>query len=271
MSSDAASDAGSDVASAEQSVHLGLDLPLSADLFTLGLPGLAGLAPLSAGPSAAEPQAPPSEGIEPSADPRPESGVPVAAAAGLVGLDLLLAMAVEGRKADHASEDPEGDGSSDALIPRDPQRLLQWWQQLDQALGQRLLNLSHALNGLLVRTGLSRALLPMALLDAVVHGQMDALPAPANLVRLPLPLPLPADNPMEPSDAVMAVLLRPSDLEFESPPLRTCRQRLERHRRQMRRMAQHHRDWQRRRRSIQAQLLWEKDINGTSPPSNRNV
>ena len=40
----------------------------------------------------------------------------------------------------------------------------------------------------MLRLGLAQGLLPMNLLDAVLDGQVEVLPAPANLLRLPLPL-----------------------------------------------------------------------------------
>ena len=72
-------------------------------------------------------------------------------------------------------------------------------------------------------------------------------------------------------ETVIGILVRPSDLEFELPPLRTCRQRLEQHRRELRRMAQQFRDWQRRHQSIQAQMLWETDLERTLHQQDENA
>lgn len=271
----------------EQSIDLGLELPISADLFTHGLAGLAGFAPLE--PSgvqrdAADDDAPPSSPPERTLDagdpghslgdastPHDQGDLSVAA---VHGMEALLALASAGADLMVAISDgigAEEANSEDRLLPSDPEALLRWWHQLDQALIHRLRTLSHALNGLLVRCGLSRTLLPVPLLDAVINGQLGALPAPANLVRVQIPMPRSGGTAMDHQETVIGVLLRPSDLEFEHPPLRICRQRLEQHRRDVRRMAQHHRDWQRRLQSIQAQMLWENDINRTPNPPDRSA
>lgn len=249
------------------SIHLGLDLPLSADLFNRGVPGLAGLNPSSPIPDPQDPDANEadrapdgapglnhpdgsSEGGE-----RPDSGPDGAFAA----METLMALAAETLEAfpfADALDSVDSNGPVGSLLPHDPQRLLQWWHEVDLALRHRLRNLSHALNVVLVREGMSQALLPVPLLEAVLAGQVEAMAAPANLLRVGLPNPARPDRLAE----VFGVLLRQADLEFELPRLRTCRHRLEQHRRQVRRMAQHHRHWQRRRQSIQAQMLWEKDI-----------
>lgn len=233
---------------APQSIHLGLELPLSADLFTRGVPGLVGLNPM--GPALEEPEPDPGPSAQGSAA-DPASGFPA--------MEAFLALAAETLQ---GFAPPEAIDSTDlalpsgSLLPDDPQRLLHWWHQLDLALRHRLRNLSHAVNVVLVRDGLSQALLPIPLLEAVLGGQVEAMPAPANLLRVALPNPAQSERPAE----LLGVLIRQGDLEFELPRLRTCRQRLEQHRRRVRRMAQHHRHWQRRRQSIQAQLLWENDI-----------
>ena len=237
----------------EHSIHLGLDLPLSADLFTRGVPGLAGLNPL--GPIPDGQDADPNEEGPSGGSDRPDSSQ----AAGFPAMETLLALAADSLEAfvsADAIDSAESEGMVGSLLPHDPHRLMQWWHQVDLALRHRLRNLSHALNVVLVREGLSHALVPVPLLEAVLGGQVEAMSAPANLLRVGLPNPVRPDRIAE----VFGVLLRQADLEFELPRLRTCRQRLEQHRRQVRRMAQHHRHWQCRRQSIQAQMLWEKDI-----------
>jgi len=106
----------------------------------------------------------------------------------------------------------------------------------------------------------------MSLLDAVLEGQLEALPAPANLLRLPLPLPedhaLASAMPAE----VMALLLRTGDLEFEQPRLRSCRKRLEQRRRALRTMAKRYGSWQRRLQGLAAEQQWFQD--SAPPPPN---
>ena len=64
---------------------------------------------------------------------------------------------------------------------------------------------------------------------------------------------------------LVALLLRPTDLEFETPSLRVCRRRLEQNRSRLRTMAQRHRYWQRRVQALEAERQWFQD----SPPTSR--
>ena len=181
---------------------------------------------------------------------------------------------------DEDSEDgPEEDASDEAQggaepeledslwqagrLPDDPERVLRWMDGMELALARRLRNLSHAINVELLRGGVSRSLLPVSLLDAVLAGQLETMAAPANLMRLPLPFP----GARGPQAQTLAVLLRPTDLELEEPRLRTCRRRLQQHRQEVRRMAQQFRRLQRRLRIHQAEQLWLQDIRPPSIPT----
>ncbi len=148
-------------------------------------------------------------------------------------------------------------------LPEDPELVLRWMDGMELALGRRLRNLSHAINVELLRGGVSRSLLPVSLLDAVLDGQLETMAAPANLMRLPLPF----GASRSPQAHTMAVLLRPVELELEEPRLRTCRRRLQQHRQEVRRMAQQFRRLQRRLRIHQAEQLWLQDIRPPSIPS----
>ena len=150
------------------------------------------------------------------------------------------------------------------VLPTDPAVLLTWIAGFEAALTRRLRNLSHALNVDLLRLGITRTLLPVSLLDAALSGQLETLEAPANLLRLPLPFG-PAEGPSRLE--AMALLLRTADLELELPKLRTCRSRIQQHRQQVRRMAQHYRRIQRRVQALEAEQLWLQDINPAMPPS----
>lgn len=165
-------------------------------------------------------------------------------------------------------EEPEDGPEEDSLwqagrLPEDPERVLRWMDGMELALGRRLRNLSHAVNVELLRGGVSRSLLPVSLLDAVLAGQLETMAAPANLMRLPLPFP----GARAPQAQTLAVLLRPTDLELEEPRLRTCRRRLQQHRQEVRRMAQQFRRLQRRLRIHQAEQLWLQDIRPPSIPN----
>ena len=282
-------------ASPPGSIQLGMDLPVSADLFDAGIPGLAR-------PSSDSPAEPAS----PSAQAAP-SLEPTTAEAELQLLQSLFQMASAGLAQeplpadDHADQPlPAGQSPSaaasatasgsasgsaqDALaaldpelppdprvtassLPRDPLLQWSWWAHFDRALSRRLRNLSHAVNVEMMRLGLAQGLLPLNLLDAVLEGQVEALPAPANLLRLPLPLPGGGGVPA----SVLTLLLRPGDLEFEQPRLRTCRRRLEQRRRELRTMARRYRVWQRRVVGLEAEQQWFRDSaqhqNPPLPPS----
>ncbi|MGB7564119.1 MAG: hypothetical protein WBM08_05125 [Prochlorococcaceae cyanobacterium] len=149
------------------------------------------------------------------------------------------------------------------LLPSDPMQLLGWWQALDFALQRRLRNLSHALNVDLLRLRLTRSLMPVNLLEAVLQGQIDPKPAPANLLRLQLPF-ASAVGGMQLE--TLGLLLRCGDLEFDMPPLRTCRKRLEQQRQELRKMAQRHRHWQRRLHALEAEQQWLQDDGQVNPP-----
>jgi len=144
-----------------------------------------------------------------------------------------------------------------AHLPRDPVALLLWLDGFERAIAQRLRNLSHALNVELLRQGVSRSLLPVTLLDAALKGHLEPLSAPPNVLRVPLPFGSP-DGPA--SLEAGAVLLRLGDLEMEQPKLRTCRSRVQQHRQDLRRMAQHYRRLERRLQSLEAEQLWLQDI-----------
>jgi len=189
---------------------------------------------------------------------------------GAIPLDLLRQAGGLGPAPDLA-----GWQSQDSLMPQDAPSLLAWWEALDGALQRRLRNLSNAVNGELLRLGITRSPLPIALLDAVLKGQLDPQPAPANLVRLQMPFG--GDSPASPGGDgpgafplggpldLVALLLRPTDLEFETPSLRVCRRRLEQNRSRLRTMAQRHRYWQRRVQALEAERQWFQD----SPPTSR--
>jgi hypothetical protein len=277
-SPDAPSEAAS-VSSAEASavsgasVHLSLDLPVSADLFDRGLPGLA------RPPAALEPPTTDQPEAEPSSADQPTSEQELLQSLFQMAAEGLQLGAIEGQEPPSESDAAATDDASTDLtteattllaapgdldprvtastLPRDPVLQLRWWTHFDRALRRRLRNLSHAVNVEMLRLGLAQGLLPINLLDAVLDGQVEALPAPANLLRLPLPLGQ-VLGPNAPSE-VLTLLLRSSDLEYEQPRLRTCRKRLEQRRRALRTMAKRYRSWQRRLSALEAEDQWFQD------------
>ncbi|MCT0219178.1 hypothetical protein KQ304_09225 [Synechococcus sp. CS-1329] len=288
---------------AEGSIRLGLNLPLTAELFSAGLPSLAGLTNLvdSAEDAAGvfgddhtgededleESELEGAEGLEDfganetddadEADNADEDGegaqdgdddptdilrallvmaVPPEQRDRVRGPDRPLAESAAGSLADGSGG---GDGDQ-RLVPQQPLELLEWWKALDLALQRRLRNLSHAVNLDLIKLGLTRSLLPLSLLDAVLEGDLEALPAPANLLRIQLPFGSP-ETPVQVQ--ALGLLLRTSDLEYEQPRLRTCRKRLEQRRASVRKMAQQYRHWQRRARALEAEQQWMQDSQST--------
>ena len=160
---------------------------------------------------------------------------------------------------DQAADSPWRDGQ----LPRDPTTLLRWLDGIEQALLRRLRNLSHALNVELLRVGISRGLLPVSLLDAVLEGQVDTMASPSNVLHLQLPFSL---RPGMAEVHALAILLRPVDLEMDEPRLRTCRRRLLQQRQELRRMAHQFRRLQRRLQAHEAERLWLQDIRNCRPP-----
>ena len=160
---------------------------------------------------------------------------------------------------DQAADSPWRDGQ----LPRDPITLLRWLDGIEQALLRRLRNLSHALNVELLRVGISRGLLPVSLLDAVLEGQVDTMASPSNVLHLQLPFSL---RPGMAEVHALAILLRPVDLEMDEPRLRTCRRRLLQQRQELRRMAHQFRRLQRRLQAHEAERLWLQDIRNSRPP-----
>ena len=244
-----------------QSVNLSLDLPLAADLFDTGVPGL---------PSLSQHQRPSEETTPP-----PESAPPEGELALLQSLFTMASETLSAAAPDSSDEEDDGETSGGSAfasssvevtrsqLPKDPLLQVRWWAHFDRALRRRLRNLSHAINVEMMRVGLAQGLLPLNLLDAVLDGQVEALPAPANVLRMALPLSL---NPVAPASApteVLTLLLRSGDLEFEQPRLRTCRQRLEQRRRTLRTMAKRYRTWQRRVSALEAEQQWFQD---SAPP-----
>lgn len=147
--------------------------------------------------------------------------------------------------------------TGDHLFPREPHKLLQCWDRLEEGLARRLRNLSHAINAELMRCRFSTRLLPLPLLQAVLDGQVDTQPAPANLVTLAVPVPSPHGSAVLETHAV---LLRCSDLEESLPRLKQWRRRLDERRQQLQRMARQHRYWSDRAQSMEVEQAWTRDM-----------
>ena len=149
------------------------------------------------------------------------------------------------------------------LLPEMPDALLQWMDGLDQALSRRLRNLSHAVNVQMLRCGLAGTLLPVNLLEAVLRGQVETQSTATNLLRLRLPM---AMGDVEQGVDVLCLLLRTSELEFDSHRLRRIRRRLHAHQRDLLTMVRQQRHWQRRRLDLEARSHWQSPTGPKSHP-----
>lgn len=223
-------------------------------------------------------QAPPESRSRPHASPAPvplpESQPSHDAVDGAIQGDLDVLRSLF-ELAGEALEQPAGDGSlvgrssaanaddgQDNLLPTMPVALLQWMEAMDLALSRRLRNLSHAVNVQLLRSGLAQALLPVNLLEAVLIGQMETQASPSNLLRLQLPL---AMGDLGPGMDVLCVLVRSSELEFDSYRLRRCRRRLRDQHQELLKMVRQQRHWERRCLDREARTPWQTPPDPKTP------
>jgi hypothetical protein len=158
-----------------------------------------------------------------------------------------------------APSSPSSEGD-DHLLPTRPDALLHWMQSMDLALSRRLRNLSHAVNVQMLRAGLAQALLPITLLEAVQRGQMETQPTASNVLRIRMPL---AMGELEPGMDVFSILIRTSELEFDSHRLRRCRNRLRQHHHDLTKMVGQQRHWERRSLDREARTHWQTPPDST--------
>ena len=223
-------------------------------------------------------QAPPESRSRPHASPapvpQPESQPSHDAVDGAIQGDLDVLRSLF-ELAGEALEQPSSPGSSvggssgsnpiegeNNLLPTMPVALLQWMDSMDLALSRRLRNLSHAVNVQLLRSGLAQALLPVNLLETVLIGQMETQASPSNLLRLQLPL---AMGDLGPGMDVLCVLVRSSELEFDSFRLRRCRRRLRDQHQELLKMVRQQRHWERRCLDREARTHWQTPPDPKSP------
>ena len=209
---------------------------------------------------------------EPTPQPEPQPSSDSGDGAIQGDLDVLRSLF---ELAGEALEQPSSPGSSvggssgsnpiegeNNLLPTMPVALLQWMDSMDLALSRRLRNLSHAVNVQLLRSGLAQALLPVNLLETVLIGQMETQASPSNLLRLQLPL---AMGDLGPGMDVLCVLVRSSELEFDSFRLRRCRRRLRDQHQELLKMVRQQRHWERRCLDREARTPWQTPPDPKSP------
>ncbi|KKZ11879.1 MAG: hypothetical protein TE42_06595 [Candidatus Synechococcus spongiarum SP3] len=160
-------------------------------------------------------------------------------------------------------EPPEEDTTLSLTPPRDPQRLERWCVWLRQAMVHHLRTLSHQLNVELLNYHLIQAVLPVRLLDAVLAGDVEAMQAPENLLKVAVPM---GNEENAPQVIICVLLLRLQDMEFAHRPLRQSRERLQKHRKVLQNLVTQSRHWQRRLVREQAMADWNDDLQQLQSP-----
>lgn len=111
--------------------------------------------------------------------------------------------------------------------PQSPKELVQWQQQLEQAISNTLKTLSRETNHLLQQTGISPNTLPSPLLEAAANSSeasSEAIAGPPNLLNL-----LVDQSDEESQDSathIVAIHLRLSEIEFADAALRAKRNQI---------------------------------------------
>ncbi|SAY38963.1 hypothetical protein [Candidatus Synechococcus spongiarum] len=147
--------------------------------------------------------------------------------------------------------------------PRDPQGLERWCLWLRQAMVLHLRTLSHQLNVELLNHHLIQAVLPVRLLDAVLAGDVEAMQAPENLLKIAVPM---GNEENAPQVVTCVVLLRLQDMEFAHRPLRQSRERLQKHQKVLQSLVAQSRQWRKRLVTEQAMADWNNDLQQIQPP-----
>ena len=160
-------------------------------------------------------------------------------------------------------EPPETDTTLPLTLPRDPEDLEHWCLWLHQAMVRHLRSLSHQLNVELLSHHLIQAVLPVRLLDAVLAGDVDAMKAPENLLKIAVPM---GNEDNAPQVVASVLLLRLQDMEFAHRPLRQSRERLQRRQKDLRNLVTQSRHWRRRLVTTQAMADWNHDLQQIQSP-----
>nr|AUG32084.1 hypothetical protein PLO_076 [Paulinella longichromatophora] len=146
-------------------------------------------------------------------------------------------------------------------LPRDPKQLFFWSKAIDRALKQRLINLSYAINTILVDHGLISINTPKETLYRIASYQIEERSlVPPNIFRLEIPL---GSHINEGEYDQVGILLRCDDLEGNDIQLSFCRRSLLRRHHVLKRLIKQHRYWKGRISMIEAQERWfqaKKDL-----------
>ena len=145
---------------------------------------------------------------------------------------------------------------NDSLLPEDPKALLEWINSFESGLSRRLINLSHAINIELLRSGIILTLLPINLLEAVSRGQIETLHSVPNLLKMKVPV---QSSFIDEGIDISCVLLRPSEFEFQNPIIRRCRSTLTKNRSLLNKMVRQQNHWRGRSIAKDAHKSWWKN------------
>ena len=156
-----------------------------------------------------------------------------------------------------AVQEPSQDTALPLTPPRHPQGLERWSLWLRQAMVRHLRTLSHQLNIELLNHRLIQAVLPVRLLDAVLAGDVEAMQAPENLLKIAVPM---GNEDNAPQVITCVLLLRLQDMEFAYLPLRQSRERLQKHQKDLQNLVTRSRYWQQRLVTEQARADWNNDL-----------
>ena len=134
-----------------------------------------------------------------------------------------------------------------------PDALLQWMEGRDTFAIPSSAQSVHAVNVQMLRAAWPGPAAGQSS-GAAISGQMETV-SPSNLLRLRLPLPM---GELEQGMDVLCVLLRFSELEFDSHRLRRCRRRLRDQQRELITMVRQQRHWERR--CLDHDAAWQNSL-----------
>lgn len=160
-------------------------------------------------------------------------------------------------------EQPEEDTTLPLVPPKDPQGLERWCLWLRQAMVYHLRTLSHQLNVELLKHRLIQAVLPVKLLDAVLAGDLEAMQAPENVLKISVPM---GSEENAPQVVTCVLLLRLPDMEFAYRPLRESRGRWQKYQKELRNLVTQSEHWQKRLVMNQAMADWNNDLQQIQSP-----
>lgn len=137
--------------------------------------------------------------------------------------DQLIAHTERGTR-----EEAEDSSSSPSLTFPLPSnlKLLEWQQNLEQAISNTFKTLSYEINRLLQQTGILPKSLPSPLLEAAANSpeaSSAAMVGPPNLLNLLVEAQNDEDSQHSPATQIIAIHLRLSEIEFADATLRTKR------------------------------------------------